>query len=169
MTNDGTPSRGTSFGSTSLRGVSSLRGGLVDHRMARRATINEVHRGRLGREEVCDAHPELMRAARSVGKRTETPCPICSEDNTCSVPSFRRTAASPPTTKNSPSSTAEPRNTRPTWSRLVVRVAGTISFERCPSGASAVDVRWAEPSLGGAVHGGGTCRVLAGFADSASV
>ena len=81
MTNDGTPSRGTSFGSTSLRGVSSLRGGLVDHRMARRATINVVHRGRLGREEVCDAHPELMRAARSVGKRTETPCPICSEDN----------------------------------------------------------------------------------------
>jgi hypothetical protein len=82
MTVDRNPNRGSSsFGSASLRGISSFRGGLVDHRMARRATINEVHRGRLGREEVCDAHPELMRAARSVGKRTETPCPICSEDN----------------------------------------------------------------------------------------
>lgn len=70
-----------SFGASSFRGMSTFRGGLVDHRMARRATINEVQRGRLGREEVCDAHPELMRAARSVGKRTEAICPICEDDN----------------------------------------------------------------------------------------
>ena len=69
------------FGAGAFRGVSTFRGGLVDHRMARRATINEVQRGRLGREEVCDAHPELMRAARSVGKRTEAICPICAEYN----------------------------------------------------------------------------------------
>jgi hypothetical protein len=49
--------------------------------MARRHLINEYHRGRLGREEVCDAHPELMRAARGVGKQTETRCPICVESN----------------------------------------------------------------------------------------
>jgi hypothetical protein len=163
MTNDGTPSRGTSFGSASLRGMSSLRGGLVDHRMARRATINEVHRGRLGREEVCDAHPELMRAARSVGKRTETPCPICSEDNLVLV---TYVVGSPPTTKNSPSSTAGPRSTPRMWSRHVVRAAGTTSFVRYPSGASAVGDRWAESSPGGVVLGGGTCRVPAGFVDS---
>ncbi|MFM7488998.1 MAG: DUF5318 family protein [Actinomycetota bacterium] len=74
-------SRSSGFGTGAFRGFSTMRGGLVDHRMARRATINEFHRGRLGREEVCDAHPELMRAARSVGKPTTTPCPICAEDN----------------------------------------------------------------------------------------
>ena len=70
-----------SFDSGSLRGVASFRSGLVDHRMARRHLINEYHRGRLGREEVCDAHPELMRAARGIGKQIETPCPICVESN----------------------------------------------------------------------------------------
>ena len=70
-----------SFGTGSLRGMSALRSGLVDHRMARRHLINEYHRGRLGREEVCDAHPELMRAARGIGKQTETKCPICEVAN----------------------------------------------------------------------------------------
>lgn len=70
-----------SFDSGSFRGVTSFRSGLVDHRMARRHLINEYHRGRLGREEVCDAHPELMRAARGIGKQIETPCPICVESN----------------------------------------------------------------------------------------
>ena len=65
------------FGSGSLRGVASFRAGLVDHRLERRHLINEYHRGRLGREEVCDAHPELMRAARGIGKRIQTKCPIC--------------------------------------------------------------------------------------------
>lgn len=69
------------FDSGSFRGVASFRSGLVDHRMARRHLINEYHRGRLGREEVCDAHPELMRAARGIGKQTETRCPICVESN----------------------------------------------------------------------------------------
>ena len=77
----GAKSSSAPFGANAFRGASGFRGGLVDHRMARRATINEVQRGRLGREEVCDAHPELMRAARSVGKRTEAICPICEEDN----------------------------------------------------------------------------------------
>lgn len=65
------------FGSGSLRGVASFRAGLVDHRLERRHLINEYRRGRLGREEVCDAHPELMRAARGIGKRIQTKCPIC--------------------------------------------------------------------------------------------
>ncbi len=69
------------FGNGSFRGVASFRAGTVDHRMARRHLINEYHRGRLGREDVCDAHPELIRAARGVGKATETRCPICTEAN----------------------------------------------------------------------------------------
>lgn len=60
-----------------------LRGdvGVVDHRLARRSLINEVKRGRVSRNSVCDAHPELIRAARNIGETTGTPCPICEETN----------------------------------------------------------------------------------------
>lgn len=29
---------------------------------------------------MCDAHPELLRAARNFGEETKTTCPICAED-----------------------------------------------------------------------------------------
>lgn len=52
--------------------------GVVDHRMARRHLINEVKRKRIAASSVCDAHPELIRAARNVGTVASIPCPICS-------------------------------------------------------------------------------------------
>jgi len=52
-------------------------GGVVDHRLARRALLDEFHRGRLRQDQVCDAHPELLRAARSVGEPATEPCPVC--------------------------------------------------------------------------------------------
>ena len=52
----------------------------VDHRLARQHLINEFRRGRLSQEQVCDAHPELIRAAKNVGTEASTPCPICEED-----------------------------------------------------------------------------------------
>jgi hypothetical protein len=55
-------------------------GGQIDYRLARRHLIAEHKRGRLARNEVCDAHPELMRAAREVGDATRTDCPICEEE-----------------------------------------------------------------------------------------
>jgi hypothetical protein len=63
--------------------VGSLRGGgaVVDHRLARRHLINEYHRGRLRQHEVCDAHPELIRAARNVGTPASMACPICAESD----------------------------------------------------------------------------------------
>ena len=61
--------------------IGALRGaeqrGHIDHRLARQAVINEYRRGRLRRDQVCDAHPELIRAAENVGTATELPCPIC--------------------------------------------------------------------------------------------
>ena len=42
--------------------------------------INQVRLGRIARTEVCDAHPELIRAARNVGVMTSTDCPICEDD-----------------------------------------------------------------------------------------
>ena len=41
--------------------------GQVDHRLVRQSVINEFRRGRLSQDQVCDAHPELIRAASNVG------------------------------------------------------------------------------------------------------
>lgn len=67
------------FGSGSIRGSDSPRPGGVDYRLARQHLIAEYRRGRLARHEVCDAHPELIRAAREVARPTEETCPICEE------------------------------------------------------------------------------------------
>jgi hypothetical protein len=72
------------FTADALRGGPGDRragGGIVDHRLARRMLINQVRLGRLRRDEVCDAHPELIRAAGNVGTETKTVCPICEESN----------------------------------------------------------------------------------------
>ena len=52
-------------------------GARVEYRLARNAVVRDVRRGRLGREDVCDAHPELLRAARNIGSPTGEECPIC--------------------------------------------------------------------------------------------
>lgn len=54
--------------------------GRVDYRLARNAVLNEFRKGRLSRLDVCDAHPELLRAAVNVGEETQEDCPICEED-----------------------------------------------------------------------------------------
>jgi Family of unknown function (DUF5318) len=64
------------FGIDSLRGARAV----VDHRLSRRHLINEYHRGRLRLDQVCDAHPELIRAARNVGTPASMACPICREE-----------------------------------------------------------------------------------------
>ena len=66
------------FSAGSIRGAGSP--GQIDYRLARQHLINEFRRGRLARHEVCDAHPELVRAGREVGQVTSEPCPICADD-----------------------------------------------------------------------------------------
>lgn len=66
------------FTAGALRGGEERRG-IVDHRLARRMLINQVRLGRISKTEVCDAHPELIRAARNVGTPTSADCPICEE------------------------------------------------------------------------------------------
>lgn len=51
--------------------------GVTDYRMARRALVRQVTRGVVRTVDVCDAHPELMRAARNIGTPTRRSCPIC--------------------------------------------------------------------------------------------
>ncbi len=50
----------------------------VDYSLARRSVLARVRSGTLGTTDVCDAHPELMRAATNIGAEDERPCPICS-------------------------------------------------------------------------------------------
>ncbi len=63
----------------SLRCVLAAAAGEIDYRLARRQRISAFRKGRLGRNEVCDAHPELVRAARNIGEPTGETCPICED------------------------------------------------------------------------------------------
>jgi hypothetical protein len=69
------------FRPESLRGASAglPKGGSVDYRLARNAVVNEFRRGRLSRLDVCDAQPELLRAATNVAEGSREDCPICEE------------------------------------------------------------------------------------------
>ncbi|HEV8571473.1 MAG TPA: DUF5318 family protein [Actinomycetota bacterium] len=51
--------------------------GVVDYTLAKRAVLRDFRRGLLSRLDICDAHPELMRAARYVGKEIPRHCPVC--------------------------------------------------------------------------------------------
>ena len=64
-----------------LRGAGAGRQveGQVDYRLARNAVVSEFHKGRLSRLDVCDAHPELLRAAVNCGAESREDCPICDE------------------------------------------------------------------------------------------
>ena len=53
--------------------------GEIDYRLARQSVLSELRKGRVARHEVCDAHPELVRAAREVGEPTRITCPVCEE------------------------------------------------------------------------------------------
>ncbi len=60
-------------------------GGRVEYLLARNAVVREYRKGRLSRLDVCDAHPELLRAARNLGRRSGEDCPICEESDLVEV------------------------------------------------------------------------------------
>lgn len=68
-----------SFGPGAFRGGPGAAPGEIDYRLARRALIAEYRKGRLAQHEVCDAHPELRRAARECSEATSERCPICED------------------------------------------------------------------------------------------
>ncbi len=65
-----------SFSPRSVRGAGP---GSIDYRLARHSVLSEFKKGRIPRHELCDAHPELVRAAREVGDETSITCPVCDE------------------------------------------------------------------------------------------
>ena len=54
--------------------------GVVDYTLAKRALLRNFRSGLLSRLEICDAHPELLRAAKYLGAEAKTPCPVCRAD-----------------------------------------------------------------------------------------
>ena len=63
-----------------VKGSSSLRVlGNVDYRLARNVVVSEYRKGHLSRLDICDAHPELLRAALDAGEDSQEDCPICED------------------------------------------------------------------------------------------
>ena len=60
-------------------------GGQVEYLLARNSVIREFRKGRLSRLDVCDAHPELIRAATNLGRPIGERCPICEESDLVEV------------------------------------------------------------------------------------
>jgi hypothetical protein len=54
---------------------------VVDYSLQKRALLRELHSGRIGAYEVCDASPYLKNAARFHGEPTEFRCPVCRQEN----------------------------------------------------------------------------------------
>ncbi|MGZ4558022.1 MAG: DUF5318 domain-containing protein [Mycobacteriaceae bacterium] len=53
---------------------------VVDYALQRRALLAEMHSGRTGVNEVCDAHPYLLRAAKFHGRPSSVMCPVCRKE-----------------------------------------------------------------------------------------
>jgi hypothetical protein len=54
--------------------------GVVDYTLQKRSLLRDARDGLLALTDLCDAHPELVRAARHVGEPTRRDCPICAKD-----------------------------------------------------------------------------------------
>src|SRR5438477_9933633 len=54
---------------------------VTDYALARRAVLRDFRRGTLTRLDVCDAHPELIRAAQFIGTDIDDECPVCGATN----------------------------------------------------------------------------------------
>lgn len=57
-----------------------LAGPTVDYSLAKRSVLASLRRGAITTTDVCDAHPELMRAAKNIGADAGDKCPVCSHE-----------------------------------------------------------------------------------------
>ena len=58
---------------------------VVDYALQRRAVLADLHAGRTGVFEVCDASPYLTRAAKYHGEPTDEACPVCRRERLTQV------------------------------------------------------------------------------------
>jgi len=59
--------------------TSTADGAVVEFGLVRHALLSRLEAGIIRREEICDAHPELLRAAKNLGRMTGDVCPVCDE------------------------------------------------------------------------------------------
>ncbi|MDE0115085.1 MAG: DUF5318 family protein [bacterium] len=52
----------------------------VDYRLVRAHVLQRLLSGTRMADDLCDAHPELVRAGREVGTPAGEPCPVCQGD-----------------------------------------------------------------------------------------
>lgn len=57
-----------------------MRENRTDYRLRRRAVLRDVAEGLRSPADVCDAHPELVRAGSNIGALRQAACPICERD-----------------------------------------------------------------------------------------
>ena len=57
--------------------TSTADGAVVEFGLVRHALLAKLAAGTLRYEDVCDAHPELLRAAKNIGRSTGETCPVC--------------------------------------------------------------------------------------------
>ena len=69
----------------SPRATSSSPEASVEYRLLRDGVARAVRSGKKNREDVCDAHPELLRAATNIGRSTGEACPVCDVEFTREV------------------------------------------------------------------------------------
>lgn len=56
---------------------STADGAVVEYGLVRHALLAALASGSLSRDDICDAHPELVRAATHLGRRSGERCPVC--------------------------------------------------------------------------------------------
>lgn len=61
-------------------GVKPEPASVVDYRLVRAHVLERLLSGTRMADDVCDAHPELVRAGREVGAAAGEPCPVCRGD-----------------------------------------------------------------------------------------
>ncbi len=54
-------------------------GAVVEFGLVRHALLAKIAAGTLRASDVCDAHPELLRAAKNIGRSTGESCPVCGD------------------------------------------------------------------------------------------
>lgn len=53
---------------------------VVDYALRRRSLLAQLHAGRVGVMEVCDAGPYLLQAAKFHGESSDVVCPVCRKE-----------------------------------------------------------------------------------------
>jgi hypothetical protein len=61
--------------------ATTANGAVVEYGLVRHALLAALAEGSLTRDDVCDAHPELLRAATHLGRASGEICPVCEEES----------------------------------------------------------------------------------------